>query len=235
MRTIDLCAAVALCIVPSSQLAADEVSVERGLYISIIGGCHFCHTEGYREAEGKIDPEKALKGSSVGWRGPWGTTYAANLRDLAMGFNEDKWVDHLKNNDQFAADALVPSPSHERKRLAFGVSLHQIARATRRVGTVLPGARQGAEDTLRHTRATSDAEEEEVTTNAPGPKGQKRPADVIGNAVRVMRSATGEEVDDTQDDGVKAAKVLCAKGGKKRAENMKSRTAGGNCPKSGQG
>lgn len=40
MRTIDLCAAVALCIVPSSQLAADEVSVERGLNISIIGGCH---------------------------------------------------------------------------------------------------------------------------------------------------------------------------------------------------
>lgn len=28
-----------------------------------------------------------------------------------------------------------------------------------------------------------------------GPKGQKRPADVIGNAVRVMRIATGEEAD----------------------------------------
>jgi hypothetical protein len=97
MRTIDIFAAGALCIVPSSLLAADGVSVERGLYISIIGGCHFCHTEGYREADGKIDPEKALKGSSVGWQGPWGTTYAANLRDLAMGFNEDKWVDHLKN------------------------------------------------------------------------------------------------------------------------------------------
>ena len=96
MRTIDLCAAVALCIVPSSQLAADEVSVERGLYISIIGGCHFCHTEGYREAEGKIDPAKALKGSSIGWRGPWGTTYAANLREIALGFTEDEWVDHLK-------------------------------------------------------------------------------------------------------------------------------------------
>jgi len=28
-----------------------------------------------------------------------------------------------------------------------------------------------------------------------GPKGQKRRADVIGNAVRVMRIATGEEAD----------------------------------------
>ena len=54
-----------------------------------------------------------------------------------------------------------------------------------------------------------------------GPKGQKRPADVIGNAVRVMRIATGDEADDVQDDGKHpAAKALGAKGGKKRAENM---------------
>lgn len=54
-----------------------------------------------------------------------------------------------------------------------------------------------------------------------GPKGEKRPADVIGNAVKVMRIATGEEADDIQDDGKDpAAKALGAKGGKKRAESM---------------
>jgi len=54
-----------------------------------------------------------------------------------------------------------------------------------------------------------------------GPKGQKRPADVIGNAVRVMRIATGEEADDVADDGKdKNAKALGAKGGKKRAANL---------------
>lgn len=54
-----------------------------------------------------------------------------------------------------------------------------------------------------------------------GPKGQKRPADVIGNAVKIMRIATGEDADDTPDDGKDpAAKALGAKGGKKRAENM---------------
>lgn len=54
-----------------------------------------------------------------------------------------------------------------------------------------------------------------------GPKGQKRPADVIGNAVRVMRIATGEEADDVIDDRKDpGAKALGAKGGKKRAENM---------------
>jgi hypothetical protein len=30
-----------------------------------------------------------------------------------------------------------------------------------------------------------------------GPKGEKRPADVIGNTVKVMRIATGEEVESS--------------------------------------
>lgn len=52
-----------------------------------------------------------------------------------------------------------------------------------------------------------------------GPQGQKRPADVIGNAVRVMRIATGEETDDI--DSVKsAAAELGSRGGKARAKNM---------------
>ncbi|HEV7278371.1 MAG TPA: RNA-binding protein [Devosiaceae bacterium] len=55
-----------------------------------------------------------------------------------------------------------------------------------------------------------------------GPKGQKRPADVIGNAVRIARIATGEEEEDfPADDGKdKAAQELGRKGGKKRAESM---------------
>lgn len=55
-----------------------------------------------------------------------------------------------------------------------------------------------------------------------GPKGQKRPADVIGNAVRVMKIATGEIDEDTPiDDGKDpAAKALGAKGGAARAKAM---------------
>lgn len=50
----------------------------------------------------------------------------------------------------------------------------------------------------------------------------KRPADVIGNAVKVMRIATGEDEDATPPDDGKdpAAKALGAKGGRKRAESM---------------
>jgi acyl-CoA reductase-like NAD-dependent aldehyde dehydrogenase len=54
-----------------------------------------------------------------------------------------------------------------------------------------------------------------------GPKGQKRPGDVIGAAIKVARIATGEEEDTPPDDGKDpAAKALGAKGGRKRAENM---------------
>jgi hypothetical protein len=34
----------------------------------------------------------------------------------------------------------------------------------------------------------------------PGPKGQKRPADVIGNAVRVMEIATGQRDEEFEGD-----------------------------------
>ena len=54
-----------------------------------------------------------------------------------------------------------------------------------------------------------------------GPKGQKRPADVIGNAVKVMRIATGEEEEDYEDDGKDpAAKALGKKGGAARAKKL---------------
>lgn len=54
-----------------------------------------------------------------------------------------------------------------------------------------------------------------------GPKGEKRPADVIGNAIRVAKIATGEEEETKTDDGKdKAAVSLGRKGGKARAEKM---------------
>jgi hypothetical protein len=54
-----------------------------------------------------------------------------------------------------------------------------------------------------------------------GPKGQRRPADVIGNAVKVMRIATGEEEEELTDVGKDAAAVSLGKrGGKARAEAL---------------
>jgi len=57
-----------------------------------------------------------------------------------------------------------------------------------------------------------------------GPKGEKRPADVIANAVKVMRIATGEieeDIDTPEKEGKDPAAVSMGKrGGKARAESM---------------
>jgi hypothetical protein len=54
-----------------------------------------------------------------------------------------------------------------------------------------------------------------------GPKGEKRPADVIGNAIHVMRIATGEIEETTTEDGKNAAAVALGRmGGKARAAGM---------------
>ena len=53
------------------------------------------------------------------------------------------------------------------------------------------------------------------------PQGHKRPADVISNAVTVMKIATGEIEETLTDDGKsKAAVQLGSKGGLARAKNL---------------
>ena len=52
-----------------------------------------------------------------------------------------------------------------------------------------------------------------------GPKGEKRPADVIGAAIKVARIATGEEPEDPEVV-LSAAAELGRKGGRARAANL---------------
>jgi hypothetical protein len=53
-----------------------------------------------------------------------------------------------------------------------------------------------------------------------GPQGQKRPADVIGNAVRVMQIATGEVEETLRDPALDYARKGGLKGGKSRAAKL---------------
>ena len=54
-----------------------------------------------------------------------------------------------------------------------------------------------------------------------GPKGERRPADVVGNAVHVMKILIGEIEETIPDDGKDpAAKALGKKGGAARAKSM---------------
>jgi mono/diheme cytochrome c family protein len=96
MRRFQLVAIVSFCLPPAAFAAEGVVSVERGAQVAVIGGCHDCHTDGYNESNGKVDPAVALKGKSVGFQGPWGTTYAANLRITVLDKSEDFFVTWAK-------------------------------------------------------------------------------------------------------------------------------------------
>ena len=64
----------------------------RGRYLVIIAGCNDCHTPGYADAAGKIPEKEWLTGDRIGWRGPWGTTYSANLRLHMQQISEEQWL-----------------------------------------------------------------------------------------------------------------------------------------------
>jgi len=55
-----------------------------------------------------------------------------------------------------------------------------------------------------------------------GPRGERRPADVIGNAVKVMRIATGELQDTVRDPAKELHRKGGLKGGKARANSLSS-------------
>ncbi|UHD17874.1 hypothetical protein [Thiocapsa bogorovii] len=66
--------------------------IARGRYLVRVSGCNDCHTEGYLQGNGKVPTEQWLTGSTVGFQGPWGTTYATNLRLLLDELTEADWL-----------------------------------------------------------------------------------------------------------------------------------------------
>ena len=79
-----------------SEEVQAELKVEKrmahGRYMVQIAGCNDCHTSGYLLSEGKVPEKMWLTGDRFGWRGPWGTTYAANLRLFLPTLSENQWI-----------------------------------------------------------------------------------------------------------------------------------------------
>ena len=90
---------VALTLAPLMAHAqgAGSGQLERGRYMVLTGHCNNCHTAGYAPREGAVPEKDWLLGSGpLGWRGPWGTTYASNLRLTVPAMTEDAWVAYIK-------------------------------------------------------------------------------------------------------------------------------------------
>jgi len=71
---------------------AGQKMIDRGRYLMKIAGCNDCHTAGYAQTGGNVPEAQWLTGDALGWSGPWGTTYAANLRLVVAGLSEEDWV-----------------------------------------------------------------------------------------------------------------------------------------------
>jgi mono/diheme cytochrome c family protein len=74
----------------------DKAVVERGRYLVGVGACHDCHTPGFNEALGKVPQSQWLVGNSVGFQGPWGTSYPVNLRLYVQNLSEAQWLARVR-------------------------------------------------------------------------------------------------------------------------------------------
>ena len=79
-----------------------------GEYLTIVGSCNDCHTQGWVESKGKIPPADRFAGLDVGFRGEWGTSYGKNLRTVVQRQSEDHWVMVLRTTDE--GDGKAPMP-----------------------------------------------------------------------------------------------------------------------------
>lgn len=56
------------------------------------GTCNDCHTPGWRESDGTLPEKQWLTGNTIGFRGPWGTVYPANVRLVFRQIDEEQWL-----------------------------------------------------------------------------------------------------------------------------------------------
>jgi mono/diheme cytochrome c family protein len=83
---------VAQSVAEAANASDPRASIERGRYLAKVAGCNDCHTPGYAMSGGNVPEKDWLVGDRLGWQGPWGTTYPANLRINLARMSEDEWV-----------------------------------------------------------------------------------------------------------------------------------------------
>ncbi len=90
--------------------------VAAGEYLMTVASCHDCHTAGWVEKKGMVTKEDQLTGNPVGYYGPWGTTYAKNLRQVTDRHSEDEWVEILRTADH--DQGALPMPWHDASKFS---------------------------------------------------------------------------------------------------------------------
>lgn len=145
---------------PAQPVSTQGPSAEEiGRYLFLLGGCNDCHTPGWSASDGKLPDAEWALGSSVGYRGPWGTSYAENLRLAAASRTERQWVQLFRQGG-----GLPPMPWQNYRAVAETdlVAIHRFLRSLGARGVHAPDALPpGREPTTPYV---------DFTVHAPGPR-----------------------------------------------------------------
>ena len=87
---VALASTVAYPISGRAAVAPNELALGRALVA--YGACNDCHSPGWRESDGTLPVAAWMVGSSIGFRGPWGTVYPANVRLEFQRIEESEWL-----------------------------------------------------------------------------------------------------------------------------------------------
>lgn len=76
--------------------APSAAVLARGRALVTFGACNDCHTPGWRESDGAVPLKNWMIGNPIGYRGWWGTSYAANVRLVFQVTSEDRWIEAVR-------------------------------------------------------------------------------------------------------------------------------------------
>jgi len=114
--------------------AAQDEAISRGRYLVVTSGCNDCHTPSYPEQAGQVPESAWLVGNSTGFKGPWGTSYPANLRISAAQMTEQQFVARARS------EMLPPMPWFNLKTMSDAdmSAIYQYIRSLGQAGTPAP-------------------------------------------------------------------------------------------------
>ena len=139
MRRTLLLLALCAALPAAAQGKKADPLVERGRYITKIGGCNDCHTPNYAQSGGKVAESEWLTGDALGWRVPWGTTYPSNLRLRMQQLTEAQWLEYSANlrTRPMMPDFAVRAMTEEDRRAIYRF-IHSLGAAGQPAPEALP-------------------------------------------------------------------------------------------------
>ncbi len=122
-------AALAYAAAAAPKAAGRAAQVERGRYLVTVMSCGDCHTPG--TFYGAPSAARRLSGSDIGWRGPWGVTFARNLTpdmDSGLGYwSEDEIVKAIRSGVKNDGTPILPPMPWQNYSALTDADAHAIA------------------------------------------------------------------------------------------------------------